>query len=226
MCHGAHSKKVKEAAKKAGLKRSTTERKRVEAEEDAAAEGVANPLALVGGGLGAVGKGLGLIGKGVAALSQRVLHKVGMQFDHALTATNEGGGFATDDELSRQFIAVSDAALDSPQKSPPFLSSSELVDLSRQPSRTHALELAGQTANHDWQDRNERGRTGSSKSEHSLHGAGTPKSDCTLARPPSFRTMPPPSVESKPQSSLQIEEPPEHRNRTSLWKFWGSTTVV
>ncbi|KYG40938.1 hypothetical protein M433DRAFT_159674 [Acidomyces richmondensis BFW] len=269
MCHEAHAKKVKEAAKKEGLKRSKTERKRVEAEEDAAAEGLAessagtsagdqgnarqglndllreeqereakkgeqkerwrrmaNPLALVGGGLGAVGQGLGHFGKGVGALGQRVvgevdggLHKVGTGFDHALTATNQGGGFATDDELYRRSIAISDAALDSLLKSPAFPSSSELVDPSRQPSRTDAADLAGQTATHDWQDGNERGHSGSSKGEHSVRPAGTPESDRTLARPPSIR-MTRPSVESKPKSNLQIEEPPEHQNRSSLWKFW------
>jgi len=256
LCHEAHTKHVKEAAKKGGLKRSKTERKRVEAEEDAAAEEMAEsstgtsageqgssrqglndilreeqerearkgeqkqqrrlpkPLALVGGGLGAVGQGLGHFGKGVGALGQRVvgdvdggLHKVGTRFDHALAATNEGGGFATDDELYRQSIAVSDAALDSPQKSPAFPPSGELGDAARRPSRASVADLGGQTATHDWQDANEPGATGSSKSER------------TLTQPPSIR-MTRPSVESKPKSSLQIEEPAERQDHRSLWKFW------
>nr|POF24041.1 uncharacterized protein rsn1 [Quercus suber]POF24055.1 uncharacterized protein rsn1 [Quercus suber] len=171
-----------------------------------------NPLGYVNQGLGLVGDRLGAFGKGVGFLGQKVvggvdesfvraghgLTKAGEELNHATVAANTGMGFSTDDALFRPATNSGSDRIPSPtSKSPisPVTASSPVFGASTQP---HPFSLTAHIPGDGTDD--------------------TPTSEKFAYSPNVQLTRP--SVESKPRSQLQIEEPESHRAKPRRWEVW------
>lgn len=171
-------------------------------------------LGAVGAGFGAFGKGVGTFGRGIVGDVEGGLHKVGNNFDDATNAANNGMGFVTDDELYRQSIlSQSDGTPTPPPKTPAserdarFEANTRITDSARSmpappeapaTQKPHPLSMPAAVPDEPMND--------------------TPTSERTLNAPDIRTTRP--SVESRPKSSMQIEEPAAHQAHAKPWEFW------
>ena len=170
----------------------------------------ANPLEMVGQGFGALGQGLTDLGRGVGMLGRNVVGDVedGIQqaagnFDRT---ANVGTGFVTDDELYRRSGINQDVPPTPPPKSPAMERDAQMQRI-----RNRSEPQATTTQQHPL-------AAVAPVPGDSLDG--TPTSDETRV-PPTIRTTGP-SIESKPRSPMEIEEPASHRAPTKKWKVWKS----
>ncbi|KAK5128807.1 hypothetical protein LTR85_000140 [Meristemomyces frigidus] len=171
-------------------------------------------LGAVGAGFGAIGKGVGTFGRGLVGDMEGGLHKVGNNFDEATNTANNGMGFVTDEELYRQSVlSQSDGAPTPPPKTPVTGRETKFE------TNRRTTEMARSAP--------ESPRTPGTQKPHPLAMPAavpgeplndTPTSDRTLGAP-SFR-MTRPSVESRPKSGMEIEEPAAHQTHSKPWEFW------
>ncbi|TKA55288.1 hypothetical protein B0A55_12859, partial [Friedmanniomyces simplex] len=196
----------------------------------------ANPLGIVGEGLdrvglgavnqglGAVGHGFGALGKGVGMLGQRVVgdvdgrfRNVGKEFDQAAYT---GTGFVTDDELYRQSILSQSDGAPTPPPKTPALEREARLQANSENARKARPDAEGGDAAADTQMRKPPPHPLSLPA--ALPGQqpqGSPASGRTAIGNPEIRTTRP-SVESKPRSQMQIEEPSLLQPRELSWKLW------
>ncbi|KAK4542665.1 hypothetical protein LTR36_006237 [Oleoguttula mirabilis] len=171
-------------------------------------------LGAVGAGFGALGKNVGTFGRGIYGDVEGGFHKVGNDFNDATNNANNGMGFVTDDNLYRQSVlSQSDGAPTPPPKTPVmerdarFDANRRTTDTARSPpaspvapskNKPHPLAMPAAVPGSPLND--------------------TPTSDRTLGAPSIRMTRP--SVESRPRSGMEIEEPAAHRAQSKPWEFW------
>ena len=184
-----------------------------------------NPLAFVTQGFGAFGEGLTNIGKGVENFGRGLVggvdagfEKAGEGVDRRVDRANKGHGFMTDDEFYRMSGISQDVPPTPPPKSPMPLGQDRNVQL-RRGSRAAANSQPGTQSTQA--DQQHPFATIVSVPGDRSNLDGTPTSDRTQV-PPSIR-MTGPSMESKPRSQMQIEEPASHQGRNKTWKVWKNT---
>ncbi|KAH9822062.1 Calcium-dependent channel, 7TM region, putative phosphate, partial [Teratosphaeria destructans] len=188
----------------------------------------------LGQGLGAVGYGLGAVGKGVGGLGHKVAGGVDQglhRLDETVNAADAGNNFVTDEGAYRRSERAPREGPLAPGKQDPDLPqldgihipagtfSGEMIAAgaagSSSPGYAGARVAPAQTPPYM---RHPLGRQSSFLSQRSRPGGQTdsPASDRTLG-PTETR----PSGDSKPKSSMHVEEP-EHRaaDHHSWWKVW------
>lgn len=238
LCRKKHLEGEKKKAKEEGRKSKTKEEKRQDkAAEDAAAERLAqggtsagerhevshgmqdilddeerqqdnyekasrNPFGRVGHGIDAMGHGIGTLGKGIGKFGKDAaggvnngIHKTGHNFNRATEQANAGGiggGFIVDDSLYR--VNTSSSVPQTPGRpsqdtrfSPRLPHGSQMDTMPR--ATRHPLAVS----------------PAASEEVHSDETLGV--ADVRTTRP---------SGESKPKSSLQIEEPASHQGKKTL----------
>jgi len=248
LCREKHAKAEKQRAKKEGRSKTSEEKKQDKAQEDAAAEQMAaghgtsagqhresvhgmqdmlnvedggqdgaddvelrvrNPLGLVGHGFGAVGHGLGTFGKGVGKFGGKVvggvdssLHKAEDDFNRAAQKANDGSGFVIDDSLYATPVIATGPSHRATENQAPIASDSNRV------LTAHSTNV---TPRQDRQPLTLDGIDETSGREDLRHNVPTTAY--------SNRTTERPSGDSKPKSSLQIEEPPAQQRKVK--KGWS-----
>ncbi|TKA70341.1 hypothetical protein B0A55_07415, partial [Friedmanniomyces simplex] len=196
----------------------------------------ANPLGIVGEGLdrvglgavnqglGAVGHGFGAIGKGVGMLGQRVVgdvddrfRNVGKEFDQAAYT---GTGFVTDDKLYRQSILSQSDGAPTPPPKTPALEREARMQANSENARKALPDAEGGDGAADTPVRKPPPHPLSLPAARpGQQPQGSPESEMTAIGNPEIRTTRP-SVESKPRSQMQIEEPSSLQPRELSWKLW------
>ena len=172
-----------------------------------------NPLGIVGEGFGAIGQGLDKIGKGVGKLGRDVVGDVGNGFYRPSNtvdrSANPGNGFETDDELYPRSAISEDVPPTPPPKTP----------ADEREARLQSQQTDG-TA-----DRTQRDTRPTSNGQHPfativpIPGGGSNRAptDYSPQSQPDIRTTGP-SIESKPRSQMEIEEPASHLPKQKTWK--------
>ncbi|KAK3071868.1 hypothetical protein LTR53_007859 [Teratosphaeriaceae sp. CCFEE 6253] len=188
-------------------------------------------LGAVNQGLGALGHGFGALGKGIGGLGQKVvggvddgLRKAGREFNQSAEV---GQGFVTDDDLYRQSVLSqsSDGAPTPPPKTPAVEREARL-QANREVGRRLRLAANAKQAGAAFDDAAAVDQP-TGRPQHPLSRPATVPSELPEASPTSETTMgnpeihtTRPSVESKPRSQMEIEEPDGLQPRHISWRLW------
>ncbi|KAK3725518.1 hypothetical protein LTR37_000488 [Vermiconidia calcicola] len=175
----------------------------------------ANPLDLVGEGFANIGRGLGKFGRNIVGDVDEGFERAAKGVDRRVdNVANLGSGFAADDELFRSPEMKQDVPPTPPPKS----------------SMPPEWGASIQRRQNDGAANNPPSNRRSGINEHHPFATAapvpgdqntTPTSETTQVSP-NFR-MTGPSMESKPRSQMQIEEPADHRAPSKKWQVWKSS---
>lgn len=178
-------------------------------------------LGAVNQGLGAVGAGFGALGKGVGMFGQRLVgdvdagfHKAGQDFNHATDTANTGGAFVTDEDLYRQSVLSQSDGAPTPPPKTPAMEREARFEANR--TSNHINGAAPASTEAPGTHRPHPLAMPASVPGESLDNTST--SEKTLGAPSIRMTRA--SVETRPTSSMQIEEPASHLEHKSAWAFW------
>ncbi|KAF7194369.1 hypothetical protein HII31_04402 [Pseudocercospora fuligena] len=174
-----------------------------------------NPFGLVGEGVNAVGHGFKDVGKGIGKFGDRVVggvdngfHKAEDDFNLATRRANAGGGFSLDDDLYR--VPSANEAGAKPPRAP----------LQEAQAKLDAMH-------HNKEDRAERPSTSDTRPRQTRHPFAASPNPADGESPISDRTLDVPDIhttrrsgDTKPKSSMQIEEPAHHKASRNSWNIF------
>ena len=165
-----------------------------------------HPFNTVAQGLGTAGHTIGDLGRGVGRLEQKVVNDL----NRAADVANTGGAFATDDELYRNSITSPSSI---PPTTPPKIELPRINTMASDTLGQQAISVPTQ-ALPDTTPRT-RHRFATSTSYSADFSDASPNGAISPDMPEIRQTRP--SGESKPKSSMQIEEPPSHQAPRTIW---------